>query len=241
MLKGDRINDAYSQMRISGLTVNPTPEDLEIALSRLENMMAEYAGRNIDVGWNFEDDPDPNSPTNVERWAWHGISTNLAIRLIPDFNKEVPMVLAAQANQSLSNMSGRTALTRQVNYPQRQPRGRGNTLRHNRWARFYQPQSEAPLEAATITMFVDDIDDFTEHFDSYLDAGEVISSFTITADSGLNIVSSSLSSPDVLYRIEAIGSTDTTANSLQQVKIIATTDTGRIETRLINFEIEVVE
>ena len=237
MLKGDRINDAYSQMRISGLTVNPTPEDLEIALMRLENMMAEFQSRNICADYNFENSPDPNSPTNVERWAWHGISTNLAIRLIPDFNKAVPQILITQANQSLSNMSGQSALVREINYPNRQPRGRGNTTRYNRWAKFYHPQEEAPLSCATIIMTLDDVDDFIEHFDSYLNSGEVISSYAITADSGLSIVNDSLTSPDVFYRIKAIGAIDTTSNSFQQVKIVATTDAGRIETRLINFEI----
>ena len=237
MLKGDRINDAYSQMRISGLTVNPTPEDLEIALSRLENMMAEFESRNICVGYNFEDDPDPNSVTNVERWAWHGISTNLAIRLIPDFNKVVPATLINQANQSLSNMSARSALVREISYPNRQPRGRGNTSRCSRWSKFYHVQAEAPLSCDTNIMAIDDVDDFIEHFASYLNFDEVISSYTIEADDGLTIVSDSLSSPDVLYRIKAIGNDDSTSNALQQVKIIVTTDAGRIETRLINFEI----
>lgn len=236
-LKGDLINDAYSQMRISGLTVQPTPEDLDVALMRLENMMAEFSIRNINVGYTLEDDPDPNTPHNVERWAWHGIATNLAIRLIPDFNKEVPQTLFAQASQSLSNMSGRTALVRQVNYPSRQPRGSGNTQRYNRWARFYRPPAEAPLESATITMQINDIDDFIEHFDAYLNLGEDVASYTISADDGLEIVSDSLSTPDVSYRIKAIGNDDSSANSLQQVTIVATTDAGRVETRVVNFQI----
>jgi len=236
-LKGDFINEAYSQMRISGLTVNPTSEDLEVALMRLENMMAELSGRSICVGYSFEDDPDPNSLHNVNREFWHGIATNLAIRLIPDFNKEVPPTLHMQANQSLSNMSGRTALIRQVNYPSRQPRGAGNTLRWGRWARFYHPQPGAPLECATVTIAIDDINDFVEHFDAYLRDAETIQSYTISADTGLNIISDSLASPDVLYRIEAVGNADATTNIFQQVTIIATTSTGRIETRRINFQI----
>ncbi len=237
MLKVDRINDAYSRMRVSGLTVVPTPEDLETALQRMENMLAQFEARNICLGYNFEDEPDPNSVTNVERWAWDLIATNLAIRLIPDFNKAVPQALINEANQTLSFASGKTAKVRQVDYPRRQPVGSGNTLRYNRWARFYRPQGQTPLECASVTMAVDDVRDFVEHFDAYLDFGETLSSFTIEADAGLTIVSSSLSSPDVLYRIKAEGADNSASDSFQQVKIIATTDAGRIETRLVNFAI----
>jgi hypothetical protein len=64
--KVDLISGAYSKLRISGLTVQPTPEDLELALTRLENTMAEIEGaRNICLGYNFEDQPDPNSVSNI--------------------------------------------------------------------------------------------------------------------------------------------------------------------------------
>ena len=62
--KADRINSAYSKLRISGLTVDPSPEDLSLALMTFENMMSELEmGRNICMDYNFEVDPDPNSIT----------------------------------------------------------------------------------------------------------------------------------------------------------------------------------
>ena len=65
--KGDIINRAFSALRISGITADPSPEDLELALGKLENMAAELAGRNIHTNFAFEDDPDPNTPHNMER------------------------------------------------------------------------------------------------------------------------------------------------------------------------------
>ena len=44
-LKIDHINGAYSQLRISGLTVNPTPENISNALDRFESMRQ---GKSID-------------------------------------------------------------------------------------------------------------------------------------------------------------------------------------------------
>jgi len=235
--KVDVINDAYSQLRISGLTVNPTPDDLELALMRYEDMMAEWHTRNITVNYNFEDQPDPNSETNVLRGYKYCMASNLAIRLIADFNKEVPATLQRQASASLSNMSGRVALQKlnRVTYPRRQARGSGNTLRYNRWARFYRQYNTGINNPASVTMFIGDIDDFTEHFDAYLDKGEVIDSYTITTDPGLVLISDSNTDDDVNYRIEASNQNNFRDGSL--VTIIVTTDTGRVETRQILFEL----
>jgi hypothetical protein len=233
--KIDAIKDAYSQLRISGITRIPTPGDLELALGRLEGMAAEWATRNICSGYNFEDQPDPNSASNVARAYLQAYSTNLAVRLV-DFGKQVPQMLMAQASQSLSNLSGRSAMDsiNMVPYPSRQPRGSGNTLRYNRWNRFYRNQHVAPNDCSTAEMFIGDVNDYVEHFDAYLNEGETLASIEFTADTGITINSSSFTDNDVSYQIEATGSNDTTPQDLQ-LTIIATTSSGRIETRVIIF------
>ena len=235
--KGDLINGAYSQLRISGLTAQPTPEDLSLALRRLEGMMAEFFKRNICVGYYFEDDPDVNSPHNVEEGYWYTIECLLAVRLIADFGKTPSQSLISLSQSGYSFLSASTAQVKQTDYPSRQPRGSGSTLRYNRYQRFYRPQAEAPLSCETNKMIIGNIDDFVEHFDSYLKDTETVSSYTIEADDGLTIDSDSLTSPDIDYRIEATGNSGERSNGFLQVKIVATTSLGRIETRLINFEL----
>jgi len=238
-LKVDVIKDAYSKMRISGLTVNPTPEDLELALTRYENMMAEWFSRNIVVGYNFEEKPDPNTQNHVIRSYQDCMSSNLAIRLIPDFNKEVHQVLYTQASSSLDSMSGRVALARlnQVPYPTRQARGSGNTLRYNRWARFYRDFNAGINNSAQQTMFIGDITDFVEHFESYLNTGETIASYSIVADPALTLASDSNDDENVYYRIEAGQPTGDNNTLSQLVTIIITTSNGRKQTRQILFEL----
>jgi hypothetical protein len=236
-LKVDFINGAYSQMRISGITVNPSPEDNELALERLEDMAEEFEARNICTGYNFEDTPDPNSPHNVERKYWQAYKTNLAVRLLPDFGKTPTPALITQQQQSYSFISALTAPRRETQYPSRQPRGSGSSLRYNRWQRFYRPQVQAPQGCVTNKMFIDDIDDFVEHFDAYLNSGEDISSFTIEADDGLTIVSSSSTTEDVNFRIRADGNDGARSDAWLKVKIVMTTTDSRQETRTINFEL----
>lgn len=235
--KGDILNRALSALRISGITVDPSPEDLELALSKLENMAAEFAGRNICTGYAFEDEPDPNAPHNMDRKFWHSYDVNLAVRLMPDYGKgTIPDVaLIRQASAGISFLSSATAKIKQVQYPDRMPRGSGSSA-GLRWEKFFRKQNEAPNACVTKTMYIGDINDFVEHFDSYLKTGEDISAYTIETDTGLTINSDSLATPDVLYNVTAVGNSSDSP-SLSRVKIVATTSDGRVETRVINFRL----
>jgi hypothetical protein len=236
-LKVDRITAAYSKLRISGLTVQPNPSDLELALNELENMMAELNSRGIEVGYNFEEQPDPNSDLNVPIEFWNMIATNLATRLIPDFNKDASPVLFAQASQSLSQASGICARNRiqQVAYPARHPVGSGNRV-YARWQRFYTDFRAIPPNApSTLFIMQGETNDFEESFAAYLRTDEFIDSFEVTADTGLIVVSSVLLEGVIDYRLTA--PVDLAANSWQQVKIKVTTTEGRVEIRIINFQV----
>ena len=229
------VNDAYSQLRISGLTSNPTPEDVEVALMRLENMMAELP---FSIGYNFEDEPEPNSLTNVARTYWQMMATNLAVRLIPDFNKVAPQALLMQASQSLSAAISKVAAEniRHVPYPNRQPLGSGNDLRQSYSYRYFPPAGIAPNEPGTIRVRAGDINDHMYGFSAFLNAGEVIASFVVTPDSGLTLVSSSNTDISVLYRLKVEGS-DVSIGSLRRVKVAITTSDGRVSNEYVDFEV----
>lgn len=175
-------------------------------------------------------------PHNVPRSYWQGLATNLAVRLLADFGKEPTASLLAQATQSLSNISARVATVRPTPYPSRMPVGSGNRA-VGRYNTFFNPAVQAPISSGTEVMVQNDVRDFVEHFDSYLNTGETVSSFTISADTGLTIVSSSLTTPDVNYRIKAIGTSTPANDPWLKLTIVATTSTGRIETRVKNFQV----
>jgi len=240
-LKGDFVNSGFAKGRISGLTRSPTREDLELGFEVLEDMMQEYFGHNINVNYTFEDDPDPNTPHNVDRKYWNPIKSCLAVRLLTNYGKEPLAGLVNQASGGFSFLSSSTAPVRETQYPSRQPIGSGNTRRWSRWYNFYPPIEEAPLSAGTNHMVIGDIDDFVEHFDSWLVDPETVASYTIEADESLTIVSDSLTTPDVFYQIEATGSSSETSSEVAQVKIVATSSDGRITTRLIQFDLVKVE
>jgi hypothetical protein len=236
-LKVDSINAAYNKLRISGQTVDPTPEDLELALSELENMMCEIASRGVEVGYNFEEQPDPNSDLNVPQAFWNMIATNLAIRLIPNFNKEVSPALYAQASQSMSQASGICSRNRlqQVTYPSRQPVGSGNR-RFSRWQRFYNNLNRLPPnEVGTLFIMQGETNDFEQSFAAYLRTDEYISLFEVTCDTGLTVISSALLEGVITFRLNA--PIEVSTSFWQQVKIKITTTEGRVEILILNVQV----
>ena len=87
-LKGDIINGAYSKLRISGITLQPSSKDNALALTILESMASEFYKRNLCTGYNFEDEPDPGSLNGMDKAYWDAYKWMLALRLLPDFGKQ---------------------------------------------------------------------------------------------------------------------------------------------------------
>lgn len=237
-LKGDIVNKAYSHMRVSGITKQPGAEEISLGIHTLESMAAEWFGNNICTGYNFEDEPDVNSKHGVDRKYWLAFSLSLANLLLIDKGKTLTPELAAQQRGSYGSLVTLSAAEsqREVQYPSRMPRGSGNTLHWTRYHRYYRPGAEAPISCSTNKMVVDQVDDYVEHFDSYLKDLEDISVYTIEADTGLEIVSDSNTINDVSYRIKALSNSETKTGFLR-VKIVVTTTDGRVEPRYINFEV----
>ena len=52
MTKSDLVMGAYDEMRISGLTVKPSSEDIVLAIKRLDNMMADWQNKGLCLEYN---------------------------------------------------------------------------------------------------------------------------------------------------------------------------------------------
>ena len=215
--KIELIDRAYSKLRISGITVNPNPTDINIALDEMECMLAEWELVNVCLGYNFEDDPDPNTETGLVRGYENGVQTNLSVRLAPEFGK-LSGELMMQASQSYSKLSSATAKVRQTPYPNRQPVGQANTLRLNRWRRFYDIDPSAPNNCSTEIMAKGDIVDSSVNYSSSLESGDTISSVTLTPSNGLTILSQSFTDSTVDFRIQA----DSAGTQFVKIEMITT-------------------
>jgi len=187
--KVEHINSAYSQMRISGITVNPTPEDTQTALRRLEDMMWELYGRTIDLNYNFEGKPHSSSESGIEPVFNHMIATNLAVRLLPDFGKDATPELNSLATASLHSAAGVIARQRLngVKHSSRMPVGSGNRQRTQTYRKYYPATSNPIASAVNSALLCGEADDFFECFDAWLE-GEEIESYSITVGAGLSLL-----------------------------------------------------
>ncbi len=237
-LKSDIINGAFSILRISGLTVIPGSEDNELALTTLEEMAAEFEGNNIYVAYNFETSPDINSASGIEPQYRKSFKTLLAERMLSDYGKgaQPDPILLKDASYSYSFLSSRTAQVKKVDHPRTMARGSGNRW-NQYWRRYYHPSEVAPISAETNKMIIGDINDFEEDFTTYLKGTEDITSYELTVDTGLLVESHSASSSVISYRIQAVGSNNENPSTFYQVKIVVTTDSGRVVTRMIDFSL----
>lgn len=236
--KGDIINEAYEELRISGLTVNPSALDISMALRRLEDMMAElFYQWNLTVGYNFQDTPATTQQTNVADNFRNMMRSNLAVRLIPPFAKQPPKTLFDQASQSISSAIGvvQSMKLQQIQPPLRMPVGNGNTFRGLWWNRFALPVNNAPDLPTTNYIQQGETLDYFEDFSAWL-GNATIASYTITADPLLTIDASANATPRITYTVTAPTS-QSGQGPWQQVQITVTDSTGRVQIRTLNFQV----
>lgn len=230
--KGDIINAAYARIRISGLTVNPTPEDSEVALDVLEDMCAEFEARNICLNYNFQDVPDPADETGVSREFVGSLKDLLAWRMVMFFGLIAPMSLEALQRKSMSLLSSGTARVNRTLPSRRMPRGSGVTNRYNRWQRFNNPQQQAPIACTTNFITYSGVLDYQEDITYFL-GDETIAAYQFDADNtNLTVVSSSELEGVISYRVEC----NESARDLEIICLEVETDSGRKQTFRINFK-----
>lgn len=233
--KNDVILEAYQEIRVSGLTINPRPSDSALALSRLEMMMSEFfEAKNFNFGYNFEQAPDLNSETGVRLSLKPFMVYNLAMRLIPAFNKNVPQTLISLVNASTNSASTISAVKniRPVAPPSRMPVGSGNRFRNLYQSRFNVTPDQAPISSSTNNLYVGETQDYKEDFTAWLE-GNTIASVNIEVDPRLTLDSSSFADGFVNYTVTA---TDGNSN-LQYIKMTVTDSASRVKIKLINFEV----
>ena len=238
--KSDLYKHALSNLAISGITAPMQPEDEETALTVLESLMYEMRdGWNINLNYNFEESPVGASDHGMPFAVFASIASLLALRLCKHYALPATPALMSQANTADVVVSGWNAneTLRPVQYPRRMARGSGNTLRWNRWQRYYRSPTRVTPDATTIYINVGEINDFSESFQSYLKAGETIESYIIDSTENIRIVSSSSDGLVINYRV---GGIDTSNNSsFGQIKFSVTTTEGRVQERIIDVNITI--
>jgi hypothetical protein len=147
--KRDYIDQAFTEIGLSGYIFDLTPEELNTALRQLDSMMAAWNAKGIRLGWPMPSSPsnsDLDDATDITDAANEAIYCGLAVRLAPSFGKTVSMTTSFLAKQAYDQLLSIAAMPLEKQFPRTLPAGAGNKPWRNNDSPFIRP-SEDPLLA----------------------------------------------------------------------------------------------
>lgn len=234
--KNDLVLAAYNELMISGITSNPNPEEIVIAIRRMDNMVLAWKNKGVCLSYLRSEgfnDINPSQDSGLNDTSALAVILNLAKELCPAFGKPCHPQTMTGAKEAYDNLFS-VELTMRETDPY-QPTGSGHSFGYgydDRF-RFQAKESNAPEDCYTKDIKVGQIDSYGLDFTPYLNevAGDYILSFTVEDGQGVEVINSAES--DGVVTIEAKGLTI----GFAPVKITVTTFKGRVLPENINFNV----
>lgn len=216
------INAAFRELRVSGLTAGPSPEDIEIGLEALEDLMR---SQRLPIPYIFEDVPDPNTESGIPEEFNKAIQLKLADEAKWTYAKDMDRPKLAAA---WSLMINRLATIPELTPPRGMPMGRGN----NRFV-YYGDRfpGVAAVNPAAKTIGLDDLVFISEDFSDYLQPGETLSGSVVTKDPELTLGADTSTGNVVAFTITP------TKTGQYKAKIRVTGTLGTIRNRYVYFNV----
>lgn len=235
ILKIDIVLAAYEELRISGLTSNPTPTEVKSAVRRLDNMMLGWKNKNLCLSYIRSEsysDIDPNQDSGINDVDMFAVVANLAKNLCAMFGKACHQQTVIDAKEGYDNLFSAVIPERESN--PYLPKGTGRPFGNNYAQRFkFQDNDKsAPDNCETFDLLVGQTDYFSVDFNRYLLDGNTIDSFTIEDGQGVSVPDSQ--EEDGFINFEALGLTA----GFAPIKITVTsTPSGRVMPETVNFNV----
>lgn len=123
------IEQAFSEIGYGTYAYDLEPEQMAMALHRLDSMVAAWNVKGIAIGYpvhGTQATSDASEDSNLPVEAIEAVYTNLAVRLAPTVGKQLMPETRTNAAMLYRNLLQRTATPSQKQFPQTMPRGAGN-------------------------------------------------------------------------------------------------------------------
>lgn len=184
--KGSLVNGTYALMRISGLTKNPSPEDIQAGLQVADDYSQELLEDGLDLGWQYPLEyglSDPADNSGITPAMAGPFKKLLFIQLCSFFGKEPPMAVVKTAADGLKTLEQILVTVPDAQNPPTLPFGSGNEWDY-RDRTFY---SEPPINNDALYVFTDDILNYSHDFSDWLVDATLVSVAWDTQGNGLSI------------------------------------------------------
>jgi hypothetical protein len=128
--KRQLVEAAMAEIGLASYAFDLLPEQRELALRRLDSMMAEWNTRGLRLGYPVPDNPadsDIDQDSNLPDAAWEAVITNLALKMAPSYGKQVNPETKITARHSLNTILARASMPAEMKLPA-MPAGAGNKM-----------------------------------------------------------------------------------------------------------------
>lgn len=185
--KGSLVNGALVILRVSGLTVSASPEDISDGLNEADDLALELKGNGIDIGWQLPAEygfSDPADTSGLVPETAGAFKSLLAYRMLDYFGKAVTPSLQRRHDKAMRTIENFIITVPTAQNPPTLPFGSGNEWDYTD-RRFY-PEPAVNNDASYV--FKGDVLNYTEDFSQWLVDEELESvTWESTAPSSLAI------------------------------------------------------
>ena len=238
--KNELVLDAYEELRISGLTVTPSPSEITSAIRRMDNMILNWQNKGICLSYNKSagySSINPLQDSGIVDTNAYAIVMNLAKTLAPAYGKTAANETMSGAKDAYEGLFSRE-LTMREQTPYLPTGGGesfffGNRISGYCFNYFQTFDKNAPDYCTTKDIFTGQIEFYRVDFNHYLNRveGDTIASFTVDDGEGVTILESS--TIDGFIDLKAEGG----KVGFSPVLITITTTSGRVLPENVNFDV----
>lgn len=148
--KGDITTGAFRLLRIWGITSKPKPEEIQDALTILDDYALELESDGLLTGYQSPEEygcSDPNDDSGLADWMAGPFKKLLAVQVGLLYGKSASVDLAGIAKMSIQSLQHALVIVPPAQLPGTLPKGSGNEWAYND-NKFY-PEQAATLDTET--------------------------------------------------------------------------------------------
>ena len=220
------IKDALQELLVQASEQPIEANEFQSGIRYLNRMMATIPYN----GLGYTNVVDPSDPITIDDGAIDGIIFSLALKLAPQYDIEPSQDLRINKRDAMKSLRKLSLVYKPTQMPSTMPIGSGNEdwLTGRLADHFYNPVN---ILAWAQPLKTGDIDSSRVDFPNYLLEGATISSFTISSNDKISILSSAEVDAVVTFSAEGLQIGHGT------VCITITTSTGRVNPETVDFEV----
>ena len=140
---------AFTEIGLASHAYDLSPDEMQDAVGRLDNMVADWSGKGIFIGYPIVGSPaynDLDMPSNIPSYAVRAVITGLAIEIAPSEGRQPMRGTITAAKAGYDTLVQKAAHPTEMQFPQTMPRGAGNKPWRNSENNYFPTPSDSQTD-----------------------------------------------------------------------------------------------